>query len=352
MARSAASARLRPAPATAPWTLASTGFGIRTTTSIASWNESIRSPAACSMCPSSLWKPRTSPPAMKARPAPRRTTQRTVASASAARSAVRSASDSSRSRAFSTSGRFNVRTTMAPSRSTRTESLIRASRGDGSETYPQAARAATAAPSRGDGAAFFEPRDLLHGVAGGCQNLAGVLPESRGRRRGDVPGATDFDRAGDDQLGTAGGVVHRHEHPGGAHLRIVRDVLQPADHAERDALLLQSRPQLAPVALEEQPVQNLHQLAGVLMPALARAEARVRGQLLPADHGRERGPLPILVHQRQEEPAAVAGAVGVDQRVRRFLARRTRLERLATEHRLRQNRVRPDAVGHEVGRDE
>src|SRR3954463_10326162 len=116
--------RLMPNPATAPRTLAKTGFGMRRSARITVWTSWMRASNWTRF--SALERPSTSvlnhlrsPPAMKCSP-PRSTRQRTAGSCSAASTLSRSASVRSRSSAFSARGRFKVSVATPPSHAART----------------------------------------------------------------------------------------------------------------------------------------------------------------------------------------------------------------------------------------
>src|SRR6185436_5039910 len=116
--------RLMPNPATAPRTLATTGFGIRRRPRMTVWTSWISASNWTRFC--ALERPSTSvlnhfrsPPAMKCSP-PRSTRQRTAGSCSAASTPSRSPTVRSWSSAFSARGRFRVIVATPPSRATRT----------------------------------------------------------------------------------------------------------------------------------------------------------------------------------------------------------------------------------------
>src|SRR6185436_342388 len=116
--------RLMPNPATAPRTLATTGFGIRRRPRMTVWTSWISASNWTRFC--ALEPPSTSvlnhfrsPPAMKCSP-PRSTRQRTAGSCSAASTPSRSPTVRSWSSAFSARGRFRVIVATLPSRATRT----------------------------------------------------------------------------------------------------------------------------------------------------------------------------------------------------------------------------------------
>ena len=62
------------------------------------------------------------------------------------------------------------------------------------------------------------------------------------------------------------------------------------------------------------------------MPLLFGCKPRIGDKLLAPEAARERRPLPILVEQRQDEPAAVAALVVIGHGVERAFARPTWFE--------------------------
>ena len=94
------------------------------------------------------------------------------------------------------------------------------------------------------------------------------------------------------------------------------------DDAERDADAVQDRAPFRQISRGKNLVEDHHQFPSILFARLGRCEARIVGQILAADRGEERTQLPLLVEQRHDEPAAIAGLIVIRQRIRRVLARR------------------------------
>ena len=159
--------------------------------------------------------------------------------------------------------------------------------------------------------------------------------------------AADLQRAAHRERGAGARVVDRHQRAAGPHLRIVRDLVHRPDHAEGDAGRLQHAPPLRPVALGEDRVEDGDERAHVGAAGRRRGEARVGEQVRPADGRGEVLPAPAVGRERDEEPAAVATAVEVAQRVDRLLARRPHHGARAAEDALGGDRVQPEAVGHQ-----
>src|SRR5262245_35257825 len=80
-----------------------------------------------------------------------------------------------------------------------------------------------------------------------------------------------------------------------------------AHDAERHPDVVQHLAPLRQVALGELGVQDVDQLARVRPARIRHGEARIVGQILPADRGQESAQLPLFVEQRHDEPATVPG---------------------------------------------
>src|SRR5579875_1473748 len=178
-------------------------------------------------------------------------------------------------------------------------------------------------PGSRDRAALLEARDRLPVVAELEEHLFGVLA-ALGRGAGRPPRrAGEVDRRGDAGHRAALGCRH---------------VDDRAARGER--------------AGGEDRVQQADQLGGVV-PAVAHGgEARIVEPLRPLDGAHEVGPVTLPLQAQEEEPAAVARAVGADHGVRRRRARDRRRLEPEPQRRVRVPAEHEDADAQQRGGDE
>ncbi len=87
------------------------------------------------------------------------------------------------------------------------------------------------------------------------------------------------------------------------------------------------------------------------MPVRLGGKSGIRDEILAPQTARQRRPLPVLVEQREDQPAAVLASIVIGHRVERALARPPFAEFRADQFGLRQDAVGPDAVSHQVRAD-
>ena len=118
----------------------------------------------------------------------------------------------------------------------------------------------------------------------------------------------------------------RHQHVVLQHLPVVRNIVQYPDHAEHQPVAVENFAPFGEVLGGKNLVENLDQLQRSGVAVGLGGKTRIGDKILAADAAGQRRPLPFLVEQRQDEPAAVAASVMVGDGVQRAFARPPLLE--------------------------
>src|SRR5579885_575421 len=207
-------------------------------------------------------------------------------------------------------------------------------------------------PGSRDRAALLEARDRLPVVAELEEHLFGVLA-ALGRGAGRPPRrAGEVDRRGDAGHRAALGCRHVDDRAAGAHLRVGDHLRRGLHRCPPEPHAVEDRAPLGERAGGEDRVQQADQLGGVV-PAVAHGgEARIVEPLRPLDGAHEVGPVTLPLQAQEEEPAAVARAVGADHGVRRRRARDRRRLEPEPQRRVRVPAEHEDADAQQRGGDE
>src|SRR5262249_59185945 len=126
---------------------------------------------------------------------------------------------------------------------------------------------------------------------------------------------------------------------------------EDTDHAEHQSVAVE---QLAPFGEwfgRKDLVEDLDELDRASMAIRLGRKARIVDQLFPPETAGERGPLALLVQQRQDDPATALALVVIGHRIQCALARAPLAELRAAKFGLCQHGSRPDAVRHQVRGD-
>src|SRR5262245_3913460 len=105
-------------------------------------------------------------------------------------------------------------------------------------------------------------------------------------------------------------------------LLILRALIDRVHGAKGHARRIQNSAPVGEVPLGEYLVQNLNQGGGILAPRRIGGKARIVRQLRAANCRQEAAQLPLLVKERHDEPATVAAAIVIGERIGRLGARR------------------------------
>ena len=129
--------------------------------------------------------------------------------------------------------------------------------------------------------------------------------------------AVDPDRAVDGEHGV---VLKRNQHLVLAHLLVIRNVVEDADHAEHQAIAVEYLAPFGEVLGRKDLIEDLDQFQRARMTVGPGGEPDIGDEILASHAAGKYRPLPVFAKQRQDDPAAVAALVMIGHRVQRALA--------------------------------
>ncbi len=104
------------------------------------------------------------------------------------------------------------------------------------------------------------------------------------------------------------------------------NIVEDADHAKHQPIAVEYLAPFGEVLAGKNLVEDLYQFQRSRMAVRPGGKPRIGDNILPPHAARQRRPLPVLVEQREDKPAAVLAPVVVGHRIQRALARAAFLE--------------------------